>query len=314
MSYSHPREGGRGQEGGTLDNQLRHYLGRKAGIDEATRTHRMPCSEELSTSQVADAKQAESLLAEFTENSHYAVLQDQLRAFFLVIDDVTRERPQSPISMARAARRATTALHNVLSSQRAFDDATSHAISCRYGKASEAYRTFKTALSEEYDNEVAYRLTYKLRNCVQHCASVLKLELTLKGSAGATEAVLVPMLSSHDLLARYQEWGQLVRRDLTEIDGVIRVDELLDLMMQCCSRAYARLILSVRKELEAAAASLIDLDMRAPEKESNGYPLIVSLFDPPIAGRGPSWSYVRADLAHHVVDELLVECEAAALQ
>jgi hypothetical protein len=100
----------------------------------------------------------------------------------------------------------------------------------RYGRDSEAVRTFKGACAAAFDEVFAYRFTWKLRNYMQHCdlpfgrVEFVCTEGTTVDSGAEFAARL--MFDPQVLLKRYDGWGP-VRNDLEELREPFEVFPIL---------------------------------------------------------------------------------------
>ena len=109
---------------------------------------------------------------------------------------------------------------DVLSAFRRFTDRTAHLLSQRYGPDSEEVRVLREAMSQEFDNEFAYRFMYHLRNYSEHRgAPITRIrQASTLGPDGRVEHEFDVLFDSRKLLS-YHDWHRQVRADLAGING-----------------------------------------------------------------------------------------------
>lgn len=130
----------------------------------------------------------------------------------------------------------------------------------RFGQNSEQVARFKLRAGTAYDEHVGYRFIYKFRNYVQHCGSPLSsLRLALPeaklDNPFARQTALF-LLNRDDLLARYREWGAVVKEDLRAMDAEFPLGPLAAAAMEQI-REVDRVVLEIL--LEHALSSVADL-------------------------------------------------------
>ncbi len=126
----------------------------------------------LSVDELSALHCATSLSLENLADSPYLRLVEEYEGFKAKIREIADSftgRSSSPEDLKQVSK----LLDNVLSALRAFDDRTKHALSQRYGKEGKEFNVFKVALSEEFDNNFAYRFSCQLRNYSQHTGSTV---------------------------------------------------------------------------------------------------------------------------------------------
>lgn len=273
----------------------RHLIGRWRPRD-GSGTVPLDTSIEIQPNAKREIHDAENLLLDALVLAPYFVLQDQRKTFDLVVGDIrqrwTQERDEGYF---RIRRRITTALENWLSSFRAFDDKTSAELSKKYGKESAEYRIFKKALSEEYDNQVAYRISVGLRNFYQHEGSALTLVVDEKLNDDGTHDLEFRIFILPEELLAWDGWNQVARTDLQKMSGVISVTHLIDTVEDCCKRAFANATLAQMDHLKSAAETLAQLDTLGPQP-ANGRLTILTLPVPHNGLKGSSWSDIQMGL------------------
>ncbi|MER5197753.1 hypothetical protein ACWD3J_00425 [Streptomyces sp. NPDC002755] len=145
-------------------------------------------------------------------------------------------------------------LDNMLSALRAFDDRTSRDLKHRCGDGSTPFRTFKEALSYEYDNEFAYRFMYRLRNYSQHCGQP-ELTGSVKGRRTADGKIVRQVSMTFDLpalLRRFNKWGPQVKGELEGMGEGLEVEPVVDRLFLSCGRAYGKLLVSLATDIRSA--------------------------------------------------------------
>ncbi|MFE2419699.1 hypothetical protein [Streptomyces hokutonensis] len=157
-----------------------------------------------------------------------------------------------------------TRLDDLLSALRAFDDRTSHDLKKSFGENSEPFRTFKEALSHEYDNEFAYRFMFKLRNYSQHCGQpeMAGQVRSSRAADGTTVRLASLAFDSRELLRRFNKWGTQVKEELKEIDGRFEVEPIVDRLMFSCGQAYSKMLVSQESAIRSASAFIRTCDRR----------------------------------------------------
>ena len=127
-------------------------------------------------------------------------------------------------------------LLNFLSSFRTFLDHTEFMIKKEYGKDSEQSKKFKTICSVQYDNYLAYRFLYKLRNYAQHCGlpiGGLKLgSEAVKGEGRKTHEYLEVYFDRDILLSRYDSWGT-VKAEIEKLPESIEITQFVNQLIKC---------------------------------------------------------------------------------
>lgn len=244
-----------------------------ANEDNSRRKLFVDGSSELTNDEVEKINLATTLLMEIIRTSPFARLQDCHIAFKKAIAEASismrekRSKPQDLYSLS-------SLLDNFLSAFRAFDDRMSHDLSRRYGKTSLPYKTFKDALSFEFDNTFEYRFTYHLRNYSQHAGNpITNIRANARLENGVVISECIPTFDSKALLERYKEWHSKVKADLAEINGEFSVEITVDMAMASCWQAYCKLLQSIEKEIEAAANLILSYDYI----EKNEYPVLVKM-------------------------------------
>jgi len=207
----------------------------------------------LEDAERAGIHDATKLLQEDLEDAPYSRLTEEYADFKALIKEITdsfAKRSQSPGDLKKVSKQ----LDNVLSALRAFDDRTKHNLSQRYGKESEKFLLFGTALSEEFDNNFAYRFSCQLRNYSQHTGSTIT-NIQAGGHINGT-SYCNPTFDSRELLAKYKKWQSQVKKDLAAINGEFSAIAIVDSMVQSCTRAYCKLLLALEPDLKPAMETI----------------------------------------------------------
>lgn len=198
---------------------------------------------------------AHRLLRRMTEYNPLAELQEAMQRLGSSIADLHEQSRRSQ-SIEPAARRVQAEFKIWLSSFRSFDDRLSHWVSSEFGNDSVAVRTFKSALSSEYDFNFAYRLACALRNASEHAGNVLN-----HISAGAREETgneirshSIVALNGPQLAEQFPKLKPAVREELRESHSPLHVAPLVRWTEVSCMRAYGKLFDSMWNDLETATS------------------------------------------------------------
>jgi hypothetical protein len=174
----------------------------------------------------------------------------------------------------RASAKASTAsisahIFGWLSTTRLFLDHSRQLLSREFGKASAEFARFDDATHWAYDHSVSYRFLDQLRNAFQHVGMPpFSITGALVEATGKTELRLV---ADRDKLLAYHQWKKAVREDLSQMDDVVDVyDLLVGGVVQ-----FEFLAAQVRDVLRAAALEpagrLLTLLTDTPEPRSDLY-------------------------------------------
>lgn len=213
---------------------------------------------------IADAeyesyRSAVGLLEQVLSKSPFAELQDRcmefMRASWAALEAFKAGESTTPLTPVIRSR-----FDEVLSAFRRFTDRTTHLVSQRCGPDSDEARSLKRAMSYEFDTEFAYRFMYHLRNYSEHRATPIarvKQASTLRPD-GRIEHDLDVLLDSRKLLPDH-DWNQLVRTDLTRINGEFSAIVVVDALLQACGRVHCKTLLAQEATIKAAVAVIQDL-------------------------------------------------------
>lgn len=98
---------------------------------------------------------------------------------------------------------------------RTFLDHTQTTISRRYGASSDELKYWKRLTAEQFDNFFSYRFLYKLRNYTQHCG-MPPIGYSVTHVLNGIEIAL--NFDRKILLEEYNEWGALLKKELSLTD------------------------------------------------------------------------------------------------
>lgn len=213
-----------------------------------------------------------ALLREVTQGSAYHRLNEKYEDFCLHIEKII-EHSKTKKFNPKDLESIFEKIDDLLSAFRAFDDKTSHKLSLRYGKKSKEFAFFKEALSFEFDNVFAYRLCSQLRNYSQHAGSPItniKSHSYLEGDQ--PKSTLSITLDSEKLLEGYSKWNSRVKEELKKINGPLDLVLILDALMNSCSRAYSKYLISQEDAVNQAQQEIISV---IGQLESDEFPAIM---------------------------------------
>ena len=119
---------------------------------------------------------ARSRLSEATVNSSFHLLTGDAGRALAACDDVINNwHDEKSRATEDKVREVKASFRAFLSGMRAFLDQTAHELSSANGTDSWAVREFRLRTSEVYDNNLAYRACYALRNSSQHAGQVVRV-------------------------------------------------------------------------------------------------------------------------------------------
>jgi len=200
-----------------------------------------------------------SFLQEAVRNPPFKDLQSRCGMFQLMISATSSTDAGSTQRFAQDIRRQ---LDDVLSALRRFADRTSHALSQRYGKDSRQREIFKQALSDEFDNQFAYRLCWHLRNYSDHLGdpiSRVKGRIHFFDDPDVYSGLqLEPYFDSTQLLENYQ-WKRVLQKDLRQINGEFPASTVVDALQSSCKRAHSKALLAQETSIMAAVDAIFEL-------------------------------------------------------
>jgi hypothetical protein len=202
-------------------------------------------------------------LKETFSDSSFAALQQRYNDFKDAIEEAARIFRERLATTETVPSIAMT-LDDMLTALRRFGDRTAHALSERYGKGSSEYRTFKEALSYEFDNMFPYRFAYHLRNYSDHRGSApLRInEEARLGPDGTVRRVFQVLINRQTLLEGHS-WHSLVRLDLERNSGDILLEAIADGMQLACIRAYCKTLLALEPSIITAVKVIRNFADRA---------------------------------------------------
>jgi hypothetical protein len=261
----------------------------------------------ISDEEYGSHESSAEFLTETFSNSSFAELQRRYNEFKDVMAEVSRAFDSRQLT-PQMTQSIETKIGDILTSLRRFDDRTLHALSQRYGHESEEYRTFKQALSYEFDNMFPYRFAWHLRSYSDHRAPVpfrVSQESGLSPS-GAVERTFKVVVDSRTLLLSH-DWHSLVRSDLELINGEFSIEAVIDGVQLSCRRAYCKMLLALEGSITAALATIRGFAHRV-DSAAGFVPVFIKA--PPGAGIGPLTvspiSTELADIAETALQEARV--------
>jgi hypothetical protein len=151
-----------------------------------------------------------------------------------------------------------------LGALRTFDDRTSHWISTTFGDTHPAYGAFKARLSNEYDNNFAYRFACALRNVSEHVSQTINVM-----RAGSSELPdgrsrrTLEIGFNRDLAADLKTLKAQVRDELAACEGVLGLETVVGYAVASCERAYGSAVLALWPDLEQRLAVVEGLHREA---------------------------------------------------
>jgi hypothetical protein len=234
-------------------------------VDEFDRAtydlHRQSCAAILNLNE-----QEEYILIE----RNYQHLMSTVKYYdtIVTIPDVRRQ-----LNRRSAASHLASDILNWLTATRFYVDHMTKRFSATFGKDSDEFKKLNDELSREYDNSLAYRVTYHFRNFVQHVGfPVDGLRESLDHADGSR--ALRAYLRRDRLLASY-EWNAQVRADLETLPMEIDVIDLISTAQLCFRRIQAVVLTCLGAKAQSAAPSVQDLAAKVPQE--SGDPYLVAL-------------------------------------
>lgn len=196
------------------------------------------------------------LLEQALAKSPFAAFQESCMEFMRATSDALEafKIGDSTTPLTPAIRRK---FDDVLSAFRRFIDRTAHLLSQRYGPDSREVLVLKQGMSNEFDNEFAYRLMYHLRNYSEHRGTPIAriAQASRLTPEGRIEHSLDVLLDSRELLLDY-EWHRRVRADLARINGEFSAVVTVDALLHACGRVHCKALTAQEADITAAAAGV----------------------------------------------------------
>lgn len=113
------------------------------------------------------------------------------------------------------------------------------AITRKYGKKSKEYEIFKKGFAEQYDQNMEYRIVYRLRNFDQHCGNIIS-KITV--SMEEEKAVYKICMDRDYLLENFKEWKKEEIEYLLRCDEKIEILSLFRVFHQCVLNAFTNIM------------------------------------------------------------------------
>lgn len=221
----------------------RRYLMAWFGYDPVTQTHIQRIVREFSDTEDKSLRYATQCLREVTEQSGYQALIEARDRIALVLSDLRKIPATVPNQRAAAVRGLHEAFKSWLSAIRTFDDQTSHFVDGASLDGPSMLKEFKSALSEEYDNNLAYRLCMALRNLTQHSGPVIN-SIHFQSSELPNGRVLNEVmvgLHGPTLVTASPKLKKGIRDELSCFSQSLDIESIVNAVMASCERAFARL-------------------------------------------------------------------------
>lgn len=148
-----------------------------------------------------------------------------------------------------------------------------------HSSASQEYKSFKEAASQEYDSHFAYRFCWELRNYTQHCGfPIHKLEFS-EGYVPGTQDIesKFDALFIQERLIRYHtRWKEKVRNDILAMESRFSIFPIAEQLITSLRVIHQTMMKIYKPRLTAAATIIKEAAEKATEKEP-GYPCIFTL-------------------------------------
>jgi hypothetical protein len=198
-----------------------------------------------------------SRLSEATVNSSFHLLTgDAVRALASCFELIESWHDEPSRATEDRVRHVKASFRAFLSGMRAFLDQTAHELSKAHGRRSDAVQAFRFMTNEVYDNNLAYRVCYALRNASQHAGQVVNHVRFRSTEIGAGDI---------DVWAQIGVHGPKIARDLPEMKAAVRselaahshplaLEKLIHFCMLGCERIFAQAFMCNEQELDAAVA------------------------------------------------------------
>jgi hypothetical protein len=241
------------------------------GHDEKINGPSLTVGPVLSDEEYREIDSSISFLLGILDDSPYFRLKEEYGKIRVKINEIAKsieDRNHNPKELKEISK----LIDNYLFAFRAFEDRTKHYISKKYGKESEHFLVFDKALSDEYDNNFAYRFSCQLRNCSQHTgATISGIE---SGGDISGNVYCNPVFNSKCLLEQYDKWNKRVKEDLSQINGDFSAITVADSLMLSCTKAYSKLAIASETEILSAIEIIDKYTVNASEKTR---PILISL-------------------------------------
>lgn len=223
---------------------------------------------ELTEGEGVKIDEAHRLLRQMTEESPLAELQEAEQRLASTIADL-RSQSESSQNIAPMARRVQAEFKIWLSAFRSFDDRFSKWLSDDFGEVSYPLRVFRSALSEEYDTNFAYRLSCSLRNSSEHAGRVINhlSASTYQDERGGVRNRTVIALDGPRLAEEFPKLKATVRKELRTSAAVLHVEPIVRWSLASCVRAYSKLFDSIWSNLSTAVSLCESLHREALQGE-----------------------------------------------
>lgn len=212
--------------------------------------------------RLGELNSATELLNEVCEGGEFQTLKRRYADLVSALEscESATEQAQAQVNMERVV----DSFDGLLTTLKAFDDRTCHALSGRYGSASSILGDFKKSLSVEYDLNFAYRFCARLRNYGQHRGSPISgvRVSSWRSVNGEVTTGFEVFFDSALLLDNFDGWSG-VKVDLQQIDGEFALPPIAESLMDSCTKIHCKLVLAREQEINDAANLILEVAQEA---------------------------------------------------
>lgn len=145
-----------------------------------------------------------------------------------------------------------------LSAFKKFTDNWQTHITRTFGKDSDELKMFKTATAKQYDNHMAYKIMYRLRNYDQHCYGIISKITKSLGDNGERQCFI---LSNRDeLLTSFDDWKSEEIEFLKNQEEYFEIFPLIKEFQQCIMEIQNDLLkVHMNKELYESCLKVLKM-------------------------------------------------------
>ena len=149
------------------------------------------------------------------------------------------------------------AVEGTLAAFRAFIDHTEHWLAGRFGDESMEMQAFRDQQKAEYDGHLEYRLAVNLRNTAQHQEPVVAVltSNTEVAPGNVTDHLRVQMRGNLST----KKWNAAVRTEVSGLTEPIDMVQVLNQVMQCGERLFARVLLLTERISKPAVDEVLSV-------------------------------------------------------
>jgi len=182
---------------------------------------------------------------------------------------------------------------NYLFSIRTFLDHWETRIKRKYRSNQQYLDLFKKVTSQEYDNHMAYRIVYRLRNYVQHCE--MPISNVIERFNDNNEKEIIVCVNRDRLLSNFKEWKPEEVEYLKVLEQNIEILPLFEEMNACLFRIHQELI-NFNFDKNSIMDCVSVLKLRRQFKEYEGSLAVVEYSDEGIRKEGEIFTKDRTTL------------------